>query len=176
MKLLVLGRDGVINGLDGREWQPLAGSVDACARATQAGARCIVLCDEPTMRHGRVTVETVNRLHAQMLEAIRRQGGRVEAVFYCPHYAEDNCGCGGASGQLLEQIVARARVPVEEITVITDSLPDLNAARRLGARAVLVETGRGRDTLEAEPDLRDALVYSDLAQAVDALCQAQFDP
>jgi D-glycero-D-manno-heptose 1,7-bisphosphate phosphatase len=57
------------------------------------------------------------------------------------------------------------------VPVIGDSLRDLEAARAVGARPILVRTGKGGRTLATGHDLTGIPVYADLAQAVDALLQ-----
>ncbi len=55
------------------------------------------------------------------------------------------------------------------VAAIGDALRDIDAARAVGARPILVRTGKGTEALYGSQSLDDVAVYCDLAEAVDAL-------
>ncbi len=58
MKLVILGRDGVLNEpVDGGirrpgDWRPIAGSLEAVAQMTQSGIRVCVVTHQPLLGSG----------------------------------------------------------------------------------------------------------------------------
>lgn len=173
MKLVILGRDGVINedvegGVTAPEaWQPLAGSIEAIVRLNRAGFRVVVASNQSGLGRGLFDVTTLLRIHDKMHRTLAAQGGAVDAVFFCPHTAADQCACRKPKPGMLLDIAARLQTELTAVPVIGARLRDAQAARAVGARPLLVRSGKNaRQTLQ---DTGDVPVYDDLAAAVAAL-------
>ena len=97
MKLVILDRDGVINHdsdlyiKSPDEWKPIPGSIDAIARLTQWGYRVVVATNQSGIGRGLFVMDTLNAIHDKMMRAVAQAGGRIDAVFFCPHTNADNC-------------------------------------------------------------------------------------
>jgi D-glycero-D-manno-heptose 1,7-bisphosphate phosphatase len=155
MKLVILDRDGTINYDSDKyikspaEWRPLPGSLEAIARLTQTGWRVVVATNQSGIARGLFDMATLNAIHAEMHRAVAQAGGRVDAVFFCPHAADSNCECRKPRPGLLREIASRLNVDLKGVPTAGDGLRDLEAAAAVGARPYLVLTGKGRKTLEA---------------------------
>ena len=172
MKLVILDRDGVINfdsdqyikSVD--EWKPIPGSLQAIARLNHAGYRVVVATNQSGIGRGLFEMDTLNAIHEKMHKATALVGGRIDAVFFCPHTNTDNCECRKPKPGMLRQIAGRFNVDLTGVPAVGDSLRDLQAAAAVGARPLLVRTGKGVKTA-ALPDLPPGtLVFADLAAAV----------
>jgi D-glycero-D-manno-heptose 1,7-bisphosphate phosphatase len=177
MKLVILDRDGVINHDSDQfiknpdEWRPIGGSLEAIARLTQAGYRVVVATNQSGVGRGLFDMPTLNAIHEKMHKAVAHVGGRIDAVFFCPHAAEANCSCRKPKSGMIEEIAARYNVDLHGVPAIGDSLRDLEAAGRLGAQPMLVLTGKGTKT-QAKGGLPEGtLIFPDLAAAVAAILQ-----
>jgi D-glycero-D-manno-heptose 1,7-bisphosphate phosphatase len=175
MKLIILDRDGVINHdsdlyiKSPDEWKPIPGSLDAIARLTQWGYRVIVATNQSGIGRGLFEMDTLNAIHDKMFKAVAQAGGRIDAVFFCPHTNADKCSCRKPKSGMLEQIATRYNADLEGVPAIGDSLRDLQAAEVVGAQPMLVLTGKGKKT-EADPELpAGTLTFPDLAAAVGYL-------
>ena len=175
MKLVVLDRDGVIN-LDSdqyvkspEEWKPIPGSLEAIARLTQAGFRVVVATNQSGLGRGLFDMATLNAMHDKMHKAVNQLGGRIDAVFFCPHAQDAGCACRKPKPGMLLEIAARFDLALAGVPVIGDSLRDLQAASAAGARPVLVLTGKGEQTLKAGGLPEGTEIYQDLAAAAMAL-------
>jgi len=174
-KLVVLDRDGVINRDSPDfirtvgEWEPLPGSLEAIARLTQAGWTVVVATNQSGIARGYLSPAELGRIHAHMDDAVRAAGGRIDAVFFCPHGPDDGCDCRKPRPGLFRQIEARYGRPVNGVPAIGDSTRDLLAARRAGARPILVLTGNGRAALESLAAEGPLEAYEDLGAAASAL-------
>ena len=177
MKLIVLDRDGVINHDSDayiktpEEWHPIPGSLEAIACLNHAGYRVVVATNQSGLARGLLSVEMLHRIHARMHGELAAHGGYVEAIFVCPHHPDDGCGCRKPEAGLLRDIAARLRTPLEGVPMVGDALRDLEAARRIGARPVLVRTGKGEATAAALGEAADVSIYPDLAGFTEALLQ-----
>jgi D-glycero-D-manno-heptose 1,7-bisphosphate phosphatase len=175
MKLVVLDRDGVIN-LDSdqyikspEEWKPIAGSLEAIARFTQAGFRVVVATNQSGLGRGLFDMATLNAMHDKMHKAVNQLGGRIDAVFFCPHAQDAGCACRKPRPGMLLEIAERFKLTLAGVTVIGDSLRDLQSASAAGAKPILVLTGKGEQTLKAGGLPEGTEIHQDLAAAALAL-------
>jgi D-glycero-D-manno-heptose 1,7-bisphosphate phosphatase len=178
MKLIILDRDGVINFESDHfikspaEWKPIPGSLEAIAQLTQAGYRVVVATNQSGIDRGLFDMDTLNTIHDKMHQAVKAVGGRIDAIFYCPHSAESNCACRKPKPGMFERIAACFNTDLGEVPVVGDSLRDLQAAEAVGARPVLVLSGRGKYTLEKGENPEGTLVFDDLAAVAGHLLQS----
>jgi len=178
MKLIILDRDGVINFGSAKfiktpdEWKPIPGSLEAIARLTHEGWRVVVATNQSGLARGLFEMATLTAIHAKMHKAVAQAGGRIEAVFYCPHAAEMNCECRKPKAGLFKEIAARYGSDLQNVPSIGDSLRDLQAALSVGARPLLVRTGKGEKTLVDKDLPKDVPVFADLSEAVEYVLTA----
>jgi len=178
MKLIVLDRDGVINEdsdafiKSPEEWHLLPGSAEAIARLTQARYQVVVATNQSGVARGYFDLGVLNRIHEKMQREVGVAGGRIDAIFFCPHGPDDGCECRKPKPGMFQDIEKRLQIKLSGVPAVGDSLRDLQAAQSVGARAMLVRTGKG---LKTEKQLVDAPlaeavdVFDDLAAVVDAL-------
>jgi D-glycero-D-manno-heptose 1,7-bisphosphate phosphatase len=175
MKLIVLDRDGVINHDSDAyikspgEWRPIPGSLNAIARLNQAGFHVIVATNQSGIGRGFFDMATLNAIHDKMHKALAQAGARIDAIYYCPHAAADNCHCRKPKSGMLEDIARRLNTPMAGVPVVGDSIRDLQAAAAVGAQPLLVLTGNGKKTQRTGNLPTGSRVFADLAAAVDAL-------
>lgn len=175
MKLVILDRDGVINYDSAEfikkpeEWKPIPGSLEAIARLTQAGYHVVVATNQSGVGRGLLDMATLSAIHDKMHKALAHAGGRIDAVFYCPHAQDANCECRKPKPGLLEDIARRFNVDLSGVPCIGDSLRDLQAAVHVEAQPILVLTGKGRQTAAAGGLPRGTQTFADLDQAVKSI-------
>lgn len=176
MRLVILDRDGVINEdsddyiKSPEEWRPIAGSLEAIARLYQAGYQIVVATNQSGLARGLFDMDTLNRIHNKMIEAVRQKGGEIDAISLCPHGPDDACDCRKPRAGLFRDIADRLKVNLAGVHSVGDSMRDVEAARAVGALPVMVRTGKGALTLtKAGKALAGVPVYDDLAAFADAL-------
>lgn len=175
MKTIILDRDGVIN-MDSAlyikspaEWKPIEGSLESIARLNQAGYRVIVATNQSGIGRGLFDMDTLNAMHEKMHKHLAAAGGRIDAIFYCPHTADEQCDCRKPKPGMFERIAQVYNMDLKGVPTIGDSLRDLQAGSAVGCTTMLVRTGKGTKT-EAEGNLPvGTTIYDNLAAAVDAL-------
>ncbi len=177
MKLAILDRDGVIN-YDSpafiktpEEWRPIPGSLEAITRLNRAGYHVVLATNQSGVGRGLFEMATLNAIHDKMHRALAEVGGRLDAIFFCPHSQEANCNCRKPRAGLLDEIARRMNVTLEGVPVIGDALRDLEAAVAVRARPILVLTGKGQKTRREGGLPQGTEIYPTLAEAVDALLQ-----
>jgi D-glycero-D-manno-heptose 1,7-bisphosphate phosphatase len=175
-KLVILDRDGVINHDSDAfvktlsEFIPIAGSIEAIARLSQAGFFIAVASNQSGLARGLVTEQALAEMHQFLLDAVGAAGGKIEMIAFCPHGPDSNCDCRKPKPGLLHAIAAELHIPLDKSVVVGDSYRDLEAAWSVGAAAVLVLTGKGAITFDSHPELAQKLpVFADLASFADHL-------
>ncbi len=174
-KLVILDRDGVINHESAQfikspaEWNPLPGSLDAIARLHHAGFLVAVATNQSGISRGMFDMATLTAIHTKMHRAVSHAGGRIDALFYCPHAATAECACRKPRPGMLHSISERLQIALTGVWAIGDSRRDLQAAQAAGAEPVLVLTGNGRETAAAGDLPPGTRTFADLAAAAQAL-------
>ena len=169
MKLIILDRDGTINQDSDQyikspaEWKPIKGSLEAIARLTQAGYRIVVATNQSGIASGLFDMATLNAIHDALHRAVGQAGGRIDAIFFCPHAADSNCECRKPRPGMLREIAKRLNVSLEGVPMVGDALRDVQAAAAVGARPILVLTGKGRKTRDSGELPEGTEVFADLA-------------
>ena len=172
---VVLDRDGVINvDTPGEyikhpdEWQPIPGSLEAIARLTASGRQIFVVSNQSGVGRGLFTLDVLEAIHQKMRLAVAAAGGELTGIYFCPHRPEDGCDCRKPATGMLSQISEEWNLTLDGMPFVGDKAADMDAARAVGARAMLVLTGHGSDTLAAEHSVASE-IFPDLAAAVDAI-------
>lgn len=176
MKIAILDRDGTLNqwgdhGFIGRpdEWVAVPGALEAVSRLNRAGWHVVVVTNQPGLGRGLFDVIELNAVHAKMHRELAAAGGRVEAVFFCPHAPDEDCACRKPRPALFRQIAERYGAGGSEIWAIGSGVEHLQAGQALGAHLMFVEsTGRlvesGSDVLPEGSER-----FADLQAVVNAL-------
>lgn len=172
MKLIILDRDGVINFDSDQfikspdEWKPIPGSLEAIARLNQWGWRVVVASNQSGIGRGLFGMDTLNAINEKMVKSLALVGGRLDAIFFCPHAADSTCDCRKPKPGLLRQIAERFNVDLTGMPTVGDSLRDLQAGTAVGCKPYLVLTGKGQKT-RLDPALPNGTeIYPDLATCV----------
>lgn len=153
MKLAILDRDGVINHdsddyvRSAEQWRPIDGSIEAIARLHRAGYTVVVATNQSGLARGYFDLDDLEAMHAKLTELVEAQGAQLAAIFYCPHGPEDHCKCRKPLPGLIDAIEAEFNTSAQSAVLVGDSLRDLQAGLAKDCRLILVQTGKGQQTL-----------------------------
>ncbi|CAG1022757.1 D-glycero-D-manno-heptose 1,7-bisphosphate phosphatase [Patescibacteria group bacterium] len=166
-KYILLDRDGVINHDSDAfikspdEWLPIKGSLEAIALLNAHGYQVVVVTNQSGVARGLFDEDTLKAIHAKMCRLVNDAGGKISAIYFCPHGADSLCECRKPKAGLLKQFALDFGVDLSGVPVVGDSLRDLQAANAVNALPVLVKTGKGERTLLSHPDF-NFLVFDNL--------------
>ncbi len=147
-KLVILGRDGILNEYREdhvkapEEFVPVPGALEAVSRLNHAGWHAVVATNQAGIGRGMIDMASVNAVHAYMNQRLLVQGGRIDAVFFCPHTPEEHCECRKPLPGMMIDIGRRYGIDLSTVPVVGDTLRDLQAAAAAGCEPHLVLTGR----------------------------------
>jgi D-glycero-D-manno-heptose 1,7-bisphosphate phosphatase len=177
-RYVLLDRDGVINHdsdefiKSPEQWLPIEGSLEAIALLNEHGYKVVVITNQSGLARGLLDAETLEKIHAKMQRMAAEKGGKIDAIYFCPHGPDDSCDCRKPKPGLLKAFADDNHVNLSGIAFIGDSLRDLQAAQAAGASPILVKTGKGRKTLTENPNL-DIPVFENLYDAAKYITTRQ---
>jgi D-glycero-D-manno-heptose 1,7-bisphosphate phosphatase len=112
--------------------------MEALARMSSAGLTLIVITNQRGIALGRMTVQDLEAIHLQMRADLARVGGRLDAIYYCPH-DKNQCDCRKPGIGLFQQAMRDfPQIDAANSVVIGDSLSDIEAGRKLGMRTIFI--------------------------------------
>jgi len=181
MNLIILDRDGTINEdrddyvKSADDWIPIPGSLEAIARLNHAGWHTVIASNQSGLGRGLFDMASLNAMHAKMNSLLAKVGGRIDAVFFCPHTPDEACDCRKPLPGLFRQIGERYGVDLSTVPVVGDSLRDLQAGAAVGCRPHLVRTGKGAVTVAGNVlhQVPGTVVHDDLAAFAEHLIQEE---
>ena len=175
-KLVILDRDGTINRASDQfvkspeEWEPLPGALEAIGRLNHAGYHVVLASNQSGLGRGLLDMAALNAVHDTMTKALARVGARVDAIFYCPHAADEACHCRKPEPGMILRAAREHGLSLAHSFMVGDKPSDIEAARAAGVgRAYIVQS----DNEESTDGLAGAdAAYADLAACVDALLKS----
>jgi D-sedoheptulose 7-phosphate isomerase len=139
-------RDGVINEripngyvTSWEQFRFVDGIVAAVASLAELGLPIIVVSNQACVGKGLLDESGLESITRRFVAALEGGGGRVDAVYYCPHRPDEMCGCRKPKPGLLEQGSRDWRIDLGRSVLVGDSATDLDAAAAVGCRAVLFD-------------------------------------
>ncbi len=180
LKLVILGRDGILNEYRedhvkaAEEWLPVPGAMEAVSRLNHAGWHTVVATNQAGIGSGMIDMSSINAVHAEMHRRLMAEGARVDAVFFCPHTANDQCDCRKPQPGMMREIGRRYGVDLAHVPMVCDTLRDLQAAHAAGCEPHLVRTGRSaaldaEQTAQMLAQVSGARAHADLAAFAEHL-------
>ena len=165
-----LDRDGVI--IENRDdyvkdWSDvefLPGALRAMAILRQAHYPTLLVTNQSAVGRGILSSTQAVTINRKIVLEIEKQGGQIDGWFMCPHAPDDGCRCRKPQAGMLQDAAIQFQLDMTRSWMIGDALSDMEAARKVGARPILVQTGRGLK--QSAGATADVTVVPDLAAAV----------
>lgn len=139
--------------------EPVAGAEEALRRLRRAGVPTAVITNQSGIAKGLIDKRQVDQVNQRLEQMI----GPLGPVFMCPHSPEDRCHCRKPSPGMVIDAARALGVEPSQVVVIGDIGADMDAAKAVGARSILVPTRKTRPEEVADADE----VAIDLRTAVD---------
>jgi heptosyltransferase-2 len=170
-----LDRDGTLNHDPGyvrsvAELKLLPGVPSALAKLKAAGARLVLVTNQSGVARGFLTLKDLEAIHARLQGLLEEQDAALDAVYFCPHHPDDGCRCRKPGRGMVDRAVADLQLDLRRSYLVGDHMRDIQLAKSIGARAVLVTPGpvdtRAVEVLRTEGAMPDSIVTS-LGEAAD---------
>jgi heptosyltransferase-2 len=170
-----LDRDGTLNYDTGylksaADLQLLPGVATALARLKTAGARLVVVTNQSGISRGFLTLKDLEAIHARLQGILEQEDAALDAIYFCPHHPDDGCRCRKPGTAMVERAIAELQLDLKQSYVVGDHIRDVQLARNVGAKAVLLASGQvdaqAREALKAE-QAEPNVILASMAEAAD---------
>ena len=186
-RAIFIDRDGTLNEDTGYIATPeelilYPWTAEAVRLINNSGFKAIVITNQSGVARGMYSERALGRIHSKMIEQLAREHARIDAVYFCPHHPEVGdaryriaCECRKPRTGMLDAASREHNIDLARSFVIGDKASDIKLAESAGARAALVMTGYGRQTL-AHPDrwpCKPAFIAENLLEAVRQILDSE---
>ncbi|HSN74839.1 MAG TPA: D-glycero-beta-D-manno-heptose 1,7-bisphosphate 7-phosphatase [Anaerolineae bacterium] len=180
-----LDRDGVLNQNRAnyvRTWAQvefLHGVFEAVQRLAGSSFVVVVVTNQSAVGRGLMTCEALTAINQGIVQQVQQAGGRIDAVYACPHRPDEGCPCRKPRPGMLLQAAVDLGIDLERSFLVGDARSDVEAGLAAGCQPIMVRTGRGTKQAAglAASGLGRVPVVADLAAAVDLILnQLRPDP
>lgn len=143
---VIVDRDGVLNEKPPRaeyvrswaEWRWIPGALDGLAALHRSGRRVVIVSNQAGVARGAMTREALDGIHERMTAEIEAAGGRIDAIYVCPHDWDEGCSCRKPRPGMLLQAQRDLALDLSRTPFIGDDERDAIAAAAAGAPSILV--------------------------------------
>lgn len=193
-RAVFLDRDGVINAYtynpefgtvdspaNPDEFMLLPGVSEAVAKLNQSGLFTVVVSNQPGIAKGRFTLQLLDSITDKMKTALAEAGGRLDAVYYCPHHPQgivdtyrSYCDCRKPSPGLFRRAAQEWDIDLHRSYMVGDGIVDILAGRQAGTKTVFV--GSKKEYVYSELERQNTwpdLIVENLAEAVDCIASTE---
>jgi D-glycero-D-manno-heptose 1,7-bisphosphate phosphatase len=154
----------------------LPNSLEAIRMVNRAGYLAIVATNQSGVARGLFSEDLVRAVHSQLRGWVETGGGRLDALYFCPHHPREgappyraDCDCRKPRPGMLRRAAAEHDIDLGRSWMIGDGVVDMEAGAAAGARIVHVLTGYGRGLRENQPErfaVQPEHTAADLLEAV----------
>jgi len=183
-KTIFIDRDGVINKDPGgwtehnyvtswKDFHFLPGAKAAIRVLNHAGYDIVVISNQAGVGRGFYSEEKLEFINRNMLDEIKRSGGRIKRTYYCIHRKDDDCDCRKPKTGLFGKAEKELGITARGACFIGDGVMDVAAGKKAGMRTMLVLSGKSRPgdikKWKAKPDF----VFKDLREAASFILKEE---
>ena len=152
-----LDRDGTINEEVGyldriEKLRLIPGAAEAIRLINESGMKTIVVTNQSGVARKIFDEASVDEVHTRLRDMLRAEGAFLDGVYYCPHHPTEGrgdylrtCDCRKPAPGLLLRAAEELRLDLARSYMVGDTLKDIEAGTRAGAKGILVRTGCGKE-------------------------------
>jgi D-glycero-D-manno-heptose 1,7-bisphosphate phosphatase len=147
---IILDRDGVINRRPPKaqyvrswgEFEWLPGAADALRLLRRADYTVIVVSNQAGIARGEMTEAGLKVINERLMSETLDLGGRIDAIYYCPHGWDDGCDCRKPKPGMLFRAQHEFNIDLSRTLFVGDDERDAEAGEAAGCPSVLVSDER----------------------------------
>ncbi len=142
---------------------------EAMRKLAQTGRPIVMVTNQSAVGRGIITADFVDEVHRRLIAEVAANGGRIDAVYFCPHHPQDPCQCRKPLPGMLRQAAQEWEIDLSASCMVGDAVSDIETAHAVGTQGILVRTGRGEEQvpLLAKHEDWNVPVVANLDKAAD---------
>lgn len=157
----------------------LPGVAEGLRRLKEAGYRLVVVTNQSAIARGKVTVDRLETIHAELRRQLTAAGVELDAIYYCPYhpdgtvppYNREHVERKPAPGMLL-RAAREMDLNLSKCWMVGDRLRDIQAGRRAGCKTVLVRSDSTEPAGEFAGDDRPDFEVDGLMSAAEMILRS----
>lgn len=160
-----------------KDLEVLPGVPESVAKLNGLGFLIAIVTNQPVIARGVANIEDIEKLHGELLNRISEKGGRIDAVYFCPHHPEATleqyrlrCDCRKPEPGMILKGLRELKADPGRSFMIGDAVIDVVAGKKAGLKTILVKSGPGHAGLDKKyPDVSPDWEVADLVEAVEII-------
>lgn len=146
-RAIFLDRDGVINKVkkesikSWKDFEFVPNILEFLSKIAELDCYIFIVTNQSLVGRGVIEEEVLQDIHKHMLNVIEQNGGRIDAIFYCPHTADDNCVCRKPKPGMLLWAKSQYDLDFKKSIMIGDSWFDKKVAENVGCKFIEYKEG-----------------------------------
>jgi D-glycero-D-manno-heptose 1,7-bisphosphate phosphatase len=174
-----LDRDGVINVdrsdyvKSWAEFKFLPRVFEALRLLKEHKIRVIIITNQSAVNRGLMTLDALLEIHKKMVDSIMKNGGEIEAIYYCPHRPNEKCKCRKPKPGMVLKAKKDLKIDLTQSYLVGDSKKDVELARSVKVKCVriLKKASQRPSSVDREWTLERPISARTLRDAVDHILQ-----
>jgi D-glycero-D-manno-heptose 1,7-bisphosphate phosphatase len=157
-------------------YRALPWTTGAVRRINESGMRAVLITNQSGIGRGYFPESTVHEVHRILHRDLAEEGAHLDAIYFCPHRPDENCGCRKPRPGMLLQASLEMKIDLSRSFMIGDRYSDIKAGAAAGAKSILVCTGDGRKEIEqygSISDIQPDYIAENLLHAVEAILSGE---
>ena len=143
VKAVFLDRDGVINekmpeGSYVTNWNDfkfISGVKEALSLLSKTDFKIIIVTNQRGIAKKSLSEQDLIEIHLKMLDEIKKSGGRIDKIYFCPH-EEGECNCRKPLPGMLYKADEEFSIDFKNSWILGDSSSDIELGKKLGCKTV----------------------------------------
>lgn len=137
LKAFFIDRDGVINIEKNylfkiNDFEFIDGVFEALSYLQEKGYKLFIITNQSGISRNLYTSQDFEILTNWMLDVLQNEKIYISSVEFCPHSPEDNCNCRKPKTGMIENIMNRFDIDINESWLIGDKDVDIQCAYNMG--------------------------------------------
>ena len=169
---IFLDRDGTLNpdpgyisSLDQFEFYDF--TIPALQRLANSGNRFCIITNQSGVSRGLIDQNDLNIIHDYIKNEFLKYSIPLLDIYICTDHPENASNRRKPGTSMFLEAANDHSIDMSESLMIGDSVDDIKSGNNLGMDTVLVLTGRGKDTINDNPDIEPTVAVDDLRAAAD---------
>jgi histidinol-phosphate phosphatase family protein len=139
----------------------------AIKKLNQSQFKVIVVSNQSGVARGYFTEEVVREINRRIERHVKKDFGKIDGFYYCPHHPDDNCECRKPKPGMLLKAAKEHGIDLKKSYMIGDSIRDMEAGKAAGCATILLtqEANNQYTTAQGLPEAVEIIVSDDLKKA-----------
>ena len=148
------------------------GAPAALRRLDEAGFILVVVSNQSGIGRGKFGIEAAHAVNDRVTELLGAENVKIAGWYMCPHHPDESCDCRKPATAMAHQAARDLDLDLSRSFVIGDKQSDIEFARAINSRGILVTTGHGRQAVDWAMS-QSIPVCSGMSEASELICGSQ---